>query len=564
MRRSESPGRAVLRRALGGQRRRIVIGSVLRAGHQGGEAAVPVLIGLAIDQGVAAGDLGALLRWLVVLAVVYVVLSFSYRFGARAGERASEEAAHDLRADIVRRVLHPGGGAEAGRLPGALAGIATEDAKRVGALAAAVPSAVAVFTGLAAGASVLLWISVPLGLVVLAGTPALLWLGHLLSRPLERRSATEQDRAARASGVAADLVAGLRVLKGIGAEAAALERYRATSRDSLAATMRAARAEALQNGVVLALTGCLIAVVGLSGGRLAAEGEISLGRLVSAVGLALFLIGPMQALAWVNASFAQARASAARIAEVLAAPPAVAAGGVRLPEEIRGGLRLRGVDHAGLRGIDLDVAPGELLGVAATDPADATALLRCLNRQADPGGGTVELDGVPLRDLDPGDLRAAILVAAHDADLFEGTLHGNVGAAAPEGADLRRAMTAAAADEVARALPHEDDTVIAERGRSLSGGQRQRVALARALAADRPVLVVHDPTTAVDTVTEARIAAGIRELRRGRTTIMVTTSPALLTVADRVALLDGGRIVETGTHAALVRRNAAYRGTVLA
>ncbi|MEU1880926.1 ABC transporter ATP-binding protein [Streptosporangium sp. NPDC020072] len=563
MSRSRSPGQVVLRRALGGRRRLVLAGSVLRAGHQAGEATVPVLIGLAVDQGVVAGDLGALLRWLAVLAVVYLVLSFSYRFGARASDRAMEEIAHTLRAEVVGRVLHPGGGAESGRLPGALAGIATEDARRVGALANAIPGAAATFTGLLAGAAVLLWISVPLGLVVLAGAPALLWLGHLLSRPLERRSATEQDRAARASGVAADLVAGLRVLKGIGAERAALDRYRATSRDSLAATMRAARAEALQNGVVLALTGCLIAVVGLSGGRLAVDGRISLGDLISAVGLALFLIGPLQSLARVNTAFAQARASATRIAEVLATPPAVTPGAVRLPRDLRGGLSLRAVGHAGLRGIDLEVAPGELLGVAATDPADALALLRCLDRRADPETGTVELDGVSLRDLDPGDLRSAVLVAAHDADLFEGTLLGNVGAVAEQDADLGRVMAAAGADEVARALPYGQETAVAERGRSLSGGQRQRVALARALAADRPVLVVHDPTTAVDTVTEARIAAGIRELRRGRTTIMVTTSPALLTVADRVVLLDGGRIVETGPHTELARRNETYRSAVL-
>ncbi|MFF4985585.1 ABC transporter ATP-binding protein [Streptosporangium saharense] len=563
MRRSRSPGQVVLRRALGGQRRLVLAGSLLRAGHQVGEATVPVLIGLAVDQGVAAGDLGVLLRWLAVLAVVYLVLSFSYRFGARASDRAAEEAAHALRAEVVDRVLHPGGGAETGRLPGALAGIATEDARRVGMLAIAIPGAVATFTGLLSGAAVLLWISVPLGLVVLAGAPALLWLGHLLSRPLERRSATEQERAARASGVAADLVAGLRVLKGIGAERAAVDRYRTTSRDSLAATMRAARAEALQNGVVLALTGFLIAVVGLFGGRLAADGQVSLGDLISAVGLALFLIGPLQALARVNTSFAQARASATRIAEVLAAPHTVAPGAVRLTPEPLGGLTLRGVEHAGLRGIDLEVAPGELLGVAATDPADALALLRCLDRRADPDAGSVELDGVCLRDLDPGDLRSAVLVAAHDADLFEGTLRGNVGAATGQDADLRPAMEAAGADEVAGALPYGEETAVAERGRSLSGGQRQRVALARALAADRPVLVVHDPTTAVDTVTEARIAVGIRELRRGRTTIMVTTSPALLTVADRVVLLDGGRIVETGPHADLARHNAVYRAAVL-
>lgn len=557
-------GRNVLGRAVRGQRRDVALGSLLGAGHQAGEALVPVLIGLVVDQAVAESDMGALLRWLAVLAVVYVGLSFSFRFGAHAGERAAEQAGHALRLELVRRVLDPRGGAENGRLPGALTIIATEDAKRVGAVNMALMSGISALAGLLVGAVVLLRTSVPLGLTVLLGTPVLLWLGHLLSKPLEQRSEAEQERAAHASGVAADLITGLRVLKGIGAESAAVARYRRTSRESLTATLRAARAESWQSGMILALTGAFIAVVALVGGRLAAQGDISLGQLVSAVGLALFLLGPLEVFSWVNAELAQSRASAARIARVLAAPPAVTGGGRPLPQPVRGGVRLRGVSHGGLREVDLDLAPGEMIGVAATDPADAAALLRCLSRQADPDTGVVELDGVTMRDLDPADIRMAVLVAEHDADLFEGTLHDNVGAAAPGSADPARAMAAAGADEIARTLPGGGDAAVSERGRSLSGGQRQRVALARALAADRPVLVVHDPTTAVDAVTEARIAAGIREIRRDRTTILVTTSPALLTVADRVVLLDGGRVVDEAPHAELIRRHALYRTAVLA
>ncbi|MEV6981756.1 ABC transporter ATP-binding protein [Sphaerisporangium sp. NPDC051017] len=588
-------GRVVLGRAIKGQWRDVAFGSVLGMVHQAGEALVPVLIGVVVDQAIARGDLGALLRWLAVLAVVYLALSFGFRFGARAGERAAERAAHALRVALVGRVLDPGGGAEDGRPPGALTSIATEDARRAGAVAMALMFAVSALAGLLVGAVALLRTSVPLGLTVLAGTPLLLWLGHLLSKPLERRSEAEQERAAHASGVAADLVAGLRVLKGIGAEAAAVARYRRTSRDSLAATLRATRAEALQKGVVLALTGIFIGVVALVGGRLAAQGDISLGQLVSAVGLALFLLGPLETFSWVNAEFARGRASAARVAEVLAAPPAVAPGGRPPAVPVRGAVRLRGVACGGLRDLDLDIPAGETLGVAATDPADAAALLDCLGRRSDPEAGTVELDGVPLRDLSPAGLRTAILVAAHDADLFAGILRANLTAAlhadplddggAPgtrndglaledDGSTLQDeprppehdtpAMVAAAADEVARALPDGLDSLISEHGRSLSGGQRQRVALARALAADRPVLVLHDPTTAVDAVTEARIAAGIRDLRRGRTTILVTTSPALLAVADRVVLLDAGRVTGPSSHTDLLRDDITYRTAVLA
>ena len=557
-------GRDVLRESVREQRRDVALGSLLGSGHQVGEALVPVLVGVVIDRAVTGSDTGALFLWLGVLALVYVSLALSFRFGAWAGDRSAVRSEHALRIGLVRRVLHPGGGTEEGRLPGALASVATEDAKRVGGVNTALMYGISALVGILTCAVVLLRTSAVLGLVVLLGTPVLLWLGHLLSRPLETRSEAEQERAAHASAVAADLVAGLRILKGIGGESAAIARYRATSRDSLRATLKASRAQAFQNGMVLSLTGCLIAVVALVGGRLAAEGSISLGQLVSAVGLALFLLGPLEVLAWANAEFAQGRASARRVAEVLAAAHGVTAGDRSLPQRVRGAVRLTGVGHGGLRAVDLDIAAGELLGVVATDPAHAADLLRCLARRADPDAGTVELDGVPLRDLDPAEMRTVMLVAEHDADLFEGTVRDNVTAAAPEGGDPEPAMTAAGVAQVVLTLPEGEDTAVSERGRSLSGGQRQRVALARALAADRPVLVVHDPTTAVDAVTEAGIAAGLREVRKGRTTVLVTTSPALLSVTDRVALLDDGRITDTGPHADLMARHETYRAAVLA
>ncbi len=602
-------GRDVLRCSLAGQRRELAIGSVLGASHQAAEALVPVVIGLVVDRAVGRSDGGLLLWWLAALAALYVVLSYSFRFGARAWERAAEKAAHTLRVQLVSRVLDPRGGADEGRLPGALTSIATEDARRVGLVSMASIVGVANFTAVLVSAVVLIRISLPLGLVVLLGTPLLLWLGNLLGKPLERRSHGEQESAADASGTAADLVAGLRVLKGIGAESAALARYRATSRDALTATLRAARAQAWQGAVILTLTGAFIALVAYVGGRLAASGDISIGELVSAVGLALFLIGPLSGMSWIASKFAQGRASAARIAEVLGAEPVVgdsasgtagAAGsaadssrtgpggvpdptagpprtgshGVPDPAERAAGpgeratapagrIRLERVSLGSLDGVDLDARPGELLGVVAPDPADAVALLSCLGRRGDPESGAVVLDGVAFTKLEPARIRTAVLVADHDADLFEGTLAENIAAAAPAGRDLGPALAASGADEVARTLPQGTETPVTERGRSLSGGQRQRVALARALAADPSVLVLHDPTTAVDAVTEARIAAGVREVRRGRTTVVVATSPALLAVADRVLFLEGGRVTDTAAHAELLDRYDSYRTAVL-
>ncbi|WP_237328545.1 ABC transporter ATP-binding protein [Streptomyces sp. CBMAI 2042] len=560
---ADMSGRGVIRRAVAGQRRDVVVGSLLGAAHQTGEALVPVLIGLIVDRAVVRPDGGALALWLVVLAVVYAMLSYGFRFGARAGERAAEQAAHQLRLDVVRRVLAPHGGAEAGRPPGALVNVATEDARRVGALNMALTLGIAAVVGVIAGAVLLLRASVPLGLLVLIGAPVLMALGHYLARPLEHRSEAEQERAAHASGVAADLVAGVRVLKGLRAEGAAVARYRSTSQASREANVRAARAAALQTGLMLTLTGAFIALVALVGGRLVLSGSIGLGALVSAVGLALFLPGPIAVLAWVGAELAKARASAARIADVLAAPGETTGGTTEPATPASGELRLHGLGHAGLHGIDLTVRPGEHLGIVVTDTTHAATLLHCLARRCDPDRGHVELDGTPVTELAPAALRSALLVAEHDAQLFDGTLLDNVTAAAPAGADPQPAMDAAAVDEVAATLPGGTSGRIGERGSSLSGGQRQRVALARALAADRSVLVVHDPTTAVDAATEARIATGIRRARTGRTTVLVTSSPALLAATDRVVLIDGGTITAEAPHEDLVRDHPVYRTAVL-
>jgi putative ABC transport system ATP-binding protein len=563
-------GGSVLRTSIGEERWRVGAAALFLVAHQVGEALVPVLVGVVIDAAVTTGDPRALVGWLLVLAIDFVFLSLSYRTGARFSWSADVRADQRLRLLLTERLLDPRGGAESGRLPGSLANVAVADAKRVGIVNFALPMGIAAVAAMVVAAVALLRISLPLGLLILLGTPPLLYVVHLLGKPLQKRSGPEQERAAQASGLATDLVAGIRVLKGIGAEPAAVRRYVGASQDALGATLRATGTQAWYQGAVLAANGLFLAVIALVGGRLAADGVISVGELVSAVGLAQFLSSPLLSFGWVNGRFAQGRASAARIAEVLSAPPAVGAGGRSLPSTVSGAVQLRGLGHGPLDGLDLDVDDGETIGIVATDPAVATALLRCLGREADPERGTVELDGIPLADVAPADARAAVLVAAHDADLFSGTVRENVLARDINSRDVdtgaglfARAMAAAQADQVAEALPDGADTAVTERGRSLSGGQRQRVALARALAADPPVLVLHDPTTAVDAVTEDRIAAGVRDVRRGRTTIMLTTSPALLAAADRVVLLDGGTVTASGTHAELLHSDATYRTAVL-
>lgn len=553
---------AVIRRTITSQRRDLVLGTVLVMGHQAGEALVPVVVGVIIDQVLGTGQTAKLILWLGVLACLFAMFSYSYRFGARLLERATQHSAHDLRLDLTCRVLDPRG-ADTQHLPGALLSIATSDVLRVGMMHRTLAAAAAASTALIVGAVALFRISVPLGAFVVLGAPVLLVVVHVLGKSLERRSSAEQAEAASAAGLATDLVSGLRVLKGIGAEASASNRYRRASRESLRATIRAANAEAAFEGATLLLTGAFLALVALVSGRLALAGQISVGDFVAAVGLAQFLLGPMYRFAEVGTTFARSRASAERVAAVLGAPHVANDGFDRMPATVAGEVRFRDLSHAGLHDVTLDVMPGETVGLVLTDPADAVTLLNCLSRAVDPTCGSIELDGIPLKTLEPDAVHAAILIAAHDADLFEGTFRENVAAAAGDPARVNAALVAAAADQVAATLPDGLDTRLTERGRSLSGGQRQRVALARALAADPPVLVIHDPTTAVDAVTEARIAKGILAMRTGRTSLLITTSPVLLAVCDRVILLDQGRVVAGGSHEDLAGYYSQYRAVVL-
>ncbi|HEX4252935.1 MAG TPA: ABC transporter ATP-binding protein [Pseudonocardia sp.] len=553
----------VLRETVTAQRRELTVASLFLILHQACEAMVPVLVGVLIDRAVRTGDPVQLLIWLVVLGLDFLLLSNGYRIGSRLTYLAEARADQRLRLRITDRVLDPRGGAERSRLPGALVSVATSDTKRVSTLFLALPFGTAALAAVVVAAIALLRISLPLGLLILLGTPPLLYLLRVLGLPLQRRSGPEQERAARAAGVAADLVGGVRVLKGLRAEPAAESRYTVTSQESLAATLRAGRAQAWYQGAVLAANGLFLALIALVGGRLAAAGSISIGDLVAAVGLAQFLLGPLNVFSRVTSALAQARASGDRIADVLTAAPAVAGGELHPASPTPGALRLRGLRAGPLHGLDLTVPAGEILGVATADPSVASALLACLNRETDPDDGELELDGQPLNTLDPAALRGAVVVAAHDAELFAGSLRENVTAAAAPGFDTTPALRAAQAHEVAATLTGGLDAPISEQGSSLSGGQRQRVALARALATDAPVLVLHDPTTALDTVTEARIAAGLRELRLGRTTLVLATSPALLAACDRVVALGADGVTAQGSHATLLHEHAGYRELVL-
>lgn len=556
-------GRQVLRVALtgDGRGRRVAAASLLLVGYQTGEALVPVVIGGFVDRATATSDGGALLRWLGLMVLAFAGLSLCWRFGWRTSQRLVESAEHDLRMHLAGRALDPRGHGDGDGLSGELLSTATNDAEQAGSLGQAVAFGCAGLAAVGVTTVALLQVSLPLTLLILLGLPPVLALMKALGGPLERRSGAQQAAAAEAGGMATDLVTGLRVVKGLGAERAAAARYRQASRSSLLASLRAAHAQSWYEAAGLLVPGLFLAAVALVAGRLAAGGTITVGELIAVIGLAQFLAAPFGILSFVGMRLAQSRASAARIAEVLSAPPATRGGTATVSHRAAPALGFRDVVHGPVGPVNFEIRPGEMVGLVTGHGEVAGALLSLLGRVADPDGGTVELDGRSLTEIDPDSLRSAVLVSAHDADLFDGSVLDNVRVLAP-GEDVAAALAAATVDLLAADLPLGLETRVGERGGALSGGQRQRVALARALAADAAVLVLHDPTTAVDPVTEAAIADGLRRIRRGRTTIVVATSPALLGVCDRVVALDG-RHAREGTHATLAAGDTSYRELVL-
>ncbi len=560
-------GAALLRRTIRRHRGRTTAFISLLVVWQLCEALVPVVVGLTIDHGVETGDGSTFLAWAALLVALFALLSSGYRFGSRVGRRAIETEIHLLRMEIAGHALDPRG-LRADRGSGETMSLATSDAEEVGYALRMLGYAVASLAAVAVAAVVLLRIDVALALVVLGGVPVCLLLTQVATPLVSRRSRAQQERVARSAGVAVDLVRGIRVLQGIGGEHAAAARYRVASREARDAGIKVAWARASLVGLAQVLGGVFLGVVTLLAGRLALEGDISIGELIAIVGLTQFLVEPITVLAEMSAQVAAALASGQRIAEFLARPlvlTVAATTGADAPHSASASLELVDVRHASLDGLDIASAGGEVLGIVSADPGDSQALVRVLSAQvpADEVTGEVRLGGVPVTTLDVDTRRGLLVVAPHRADLLEGTLRSNVDPwerAAEE--RLSEVLAASAADDVTALRSGGLDAEVTAEGTTYSGGQRQRIALARAFASSAPVLVLHDPTTAVDSVTEGRIARGIREVRDGLTTWLLTTSPALLEAADRVVVVRDGRVVAEGTHHTLMD-DASYQELVL-
>jgi ABC-type multidrug transport system fused ATPase/permease subunit len=514
--------------------------ALLVAIHQVCETLVPVVMGQAIDRAVATRDFDALWRWLLVLAAVFAVLTVSARFGGRIGQAGMLAVQHRMRTRVTDRILDVRGVGGQQRTPGDMLNIATSDVEQLARGIAVMVYPIGHVAAVVFGAIMLLSVSWPLGLAILIGAPVILWLLDKGSGPLRRRSFEEQRVAGAAAGTATDLVTGIRVVKGIGADAEASRRYLGASRRALDGVLRSARAEGAYVGTMEFASGLLIVGVAVAAGAMAVTGSLTVGQLITVVGVTQVIMGPLAALGSnMGAVWAAAVASAERVLSVLQAPPAVDTGDRGAPGDSAVEFDSLTAGHA--CDLDLSIAAGTFV-VVHTDAETTADLVAVLSRSRHPEHGRVLIGGVDLFDLGSDAARRSMRVAPHASHLFEGTVADNIAAGIPVGASdtdakVTRAVFAAACDDVARVLPAGLDTPVGEAGRLLSGGQRQRVSLARALAAPADVLVLVDPTTAVDSVTEATIAERLPELRRGQTTVVFTRSPAFTAAADDVVVL---------------------------
>ena len=563
-------GGRIVRRTLTRNKRNVSIGTVLICIHQLAETAVPITLGWIIDSAIDSSDVSWFIGSIAALAALFLSLTMAYQFGMRFLNVALQHEAHRIRMEVTGRILDPRGLKTTLR-SGELLTISSTDAEQSAWFLDLFPRIAASATAVVATAVALMVIDVPLGLAIFIGTPIFVAVLQLVAPRVTRRAAEQQRTVAEATALATDLVSGHRSIEGIGAETEAATRYRRASAKALGAALLTGRSLATQLGITTGVSAVVAAIVAGLAGYFALTGRITVGELIAVVGLAQFLIEPLGVLSSTPAIIARARASADRVALVLGAGRILNRGTGRITEQ-RLDLGFRGVAHRSLRGIDLDIAAGEIVGILAYASEDAESIVAVLSAQVSPNdiAGDVLLAGTPVRDIELAHVRAAIVVEPHVSDLFADTVENNITAGrAGTDRDLDGALRASGAAQIVASHADGLEQRLTERGANLSGGQRQRIALARALFAEPAVLVLHEPTTAVDSVTEHAVARGIAAIRHGpnvqspKTTIIVTTSPALLSVADRVVVLRDGRIAADAPHSVLVDRADDYAEAVL-
>ncbi|QIZ35089.1 ABC transporter ATP-binding protein [Saccharopolyspora sp. ASAGF58] len=477
-------------------------------------ALMPLVVGQAIDTGIRGADGGALLRWVLVVLALGVTLMVAagvlnwaahtlWLHGTAGAQRIALNHVVGLGGTLTRKVR-----------AGEVVTVGASDIFRVGGLFEVIGRATGSLVSFAVAAIMVLWISPVMGVVVLIGVPlATVGIGPLLN-PLRRRNEAQREQLAQVSAQASDIVSGLRILRGVGGESRFHVRFVDASRRVRDAGIAAGRLEALLAGAEILLPGLVTVLVTWLGARLALDGTISVGELVAFYGVSAFLVIPVRTATEAAYALSAGQVAAEHIRALLRLEPEPPP--PRHPKSLPPGPLDLFDEATGLR-----IPAGELTVIDAGEQAEALA--ERLAAEAIAGG-------VPLCEVDWDEARHRIVLAHNQDLLFAGPARAELDLESD--VDVDSALHAADAHDVMSALPA--DGLLDERARSLSGGQRQRLLLARALCADADVLILDEPTSAVDAHTEARIAERVSEFRRGRTTVVLSQSPLWTAVADQV------------------------------
>ncbi len=557
----------------------------------------PYIFGRAVDEGILAGSRGALLGWsAVMLGVVVVGGVFGVVFHTLV-VRSWLISLYGTTQMVTRKIAQMGHVLPRRSPTGEVLSVASSDSDEFGALTEILARSVAQFVSYLTVAAIVLSMSWQLGVLVLVAAPVLLGAALPLLRPLHRRQQVERSRNSELTSLATDIVAGLRILRGIGGEETFGRNYADQSQQARRAGVSSGIWQAAVEAVGVLFSGVFLVSLVWLGTRQVNAGELSVGQLVSFLGYGLFMVGPIRTFFELAQKSTRALVSARRAMAIFEQRPPW-----REPSDPQplDGHREIVDDLSGFT-----AHPGRLTVVVSAVPEQSAALADRLGRylppDTDPVGEDdgevlkgraarraradrerrrariaardeeaatrdwgVRLGGVDLSAARLDDVRRQVLVSDTGSSLFAGTLQDAID---PHGRLTREqaetALRVANAEDVYDALPEGWQGQLDERGRGLSGGQRQRVVLARALAADAPILVLVEPTSAVDAHTEARIAERVSELRRGRTTVVCTVSPLWLHHADRVVLLRDGQVVAEGEHSHLLEHDPAYRDVVV-
>lgn len=523
---------------------------------------MPWAIGRALDEGILASDYDQLLFWVAILLGLSVIQAATQALRYRAAVHNWMQAGFRSVRILGHHITRTGQALTAQKSTGEIAAVGS-DAMQLASIYFMTSGLISSLISFAIVAIIVLNASISLGLVVLIGVPALSGLLFVVVNPLKARQAAHREATGQMAALGADTVAGLRVLRGIGGENIFVDLYRAKSRIAQLAGNEVAGPVALVEALLVLMAGILAVGLTWLGAVQAVNGQIQPGALVSLYGYAGFLLLPIRLAADAISTLIRSLIGAKRLLAVLEVRPATD------DHEVSGSAPTEPsvlVDtRSGVR-----IEPGAVVAIVSADPAQSAEVADRLARfdDAELQHRLVTWGGQSITQLPLGDVRSRITLADSDPQFFTGVLRSELDPHAQRtDAQIMDALHAASATDIVESLPDGLNVVMAERGRTFSGGQRQRLGLARALLTEAEVLLLIEPTAAVDVHTEARIGARLPAARKGArpgaSTVITTTSPLLLGHVDKVLYIVGGSVVAAGTHRELMESDPNYSATVL-